>query len=318
MTARPDIDQDVMEQAVAWHTVLEQDEADWDGYMLWLEADPRHRDAFDAVSLVMATVDDHRAGIAGLLAAQHPTDCPRKGFGRVLAYAGGGMAAAIALMIAIPLLRAPAPMQIYNAENVGDRAVDLNNGVRVTLSPSSSIVVRGKEAGRIELSRGEAFFDVRHDPGRTLTVTAGGYSISDIGTRFAVNLAAETFRVGVSQGSISVAPPKSDQPVRVSAGYQLVGGGNTLKMSPVAPAEVGSWREGRLSYSDTPLELVLADITRYSNKRVEVDPSLENTHFSGILVIGDGSKLVEDLATLIGARIREEGDRIRLSAAASR
>lgn len=320
MTARPDIDQDVIDQAVTWHSALEQDDADWDGYILWLETDPRHREAFDTVSLVLAAVDDHSAGISDLLAAQTPAGSkpPRRRFGRVLAYAGGGLAAAIALMVAIPVIRAPAPMRTYTAQGTDSRSINLANGVRVTLSPASRIVVRGKDAGQIELSRGEAFFDVRHDPSRSLIVTAGNYSISDIGTRFSVNLADRAFRVGVSEGRISVASPESGQTIQVPSGYQLMGGDGSLKLSPVAPAEVGSWRTGRLSYSGAPLTLVLADIARYSKERVEIDPSLENTHFSGILVIGDGSKLVGDLATVIGAQLHVEGDRARLSAAASR
>lgn len=314
MTARPDIDQDVMASALAWHASLEQDDADWDGYILWLEADPLHREAFDAVSLVAAAVDDHRVEIGNLLAAQ----APREPFARIFAYTGGGMAAGIALMVALPIFRVSEPVRTYSAQAARSRSVELADGVRVTLSPASAIVVRGRDAKRIELSRGEAFFDVRHDPERSLTVTAGAYTISDIGTRFSVNLAGPAFRVGVAEGRISVASPNSGQPIQVAAGYQLVGSDGGLELSPVAPAEIGSWRSGRLAYSDAPLNLVLADIARYSHQRVEVDPSLENTHFSGILVIGDGSKLAKDLATVIGARLRAEGDGVRLSAAASR
>lgn len=318
MTARPDIDQYVMDQAVAWHTALERDDADWDAYILWLETDPRHREAFDAVSLVASIADDHRVEIANLLAAQTPAQRAPRRFGRVLAYAGGGIAAAFALMVAVPVIWAPAPVRTYSADGADSRSIDLANGVHVTLSPASSIIVRGKDAGRIDLARGEAFFDVRHDPARSLTVSAGDYSITDIGTRFAVNHAGPSFRVGVSEGMISVVSPRSQQAVQVSAGHQLIGNDEGLKLSSVEAGQVGSWRAGRLSYSDAPLSLVMADIARYSGKRVVIDPSLENTHFSGILVIGDGSKLLEDLATVIGAPLRVEGNGVRLGAAAPR
>ncbi|HEX7877632.1 MAG TPA: FecR domain-containing protein [Sphingobium sp.] len=318
MTARPDIDQDVMASALAWHASLERDDADWDGYIRWLEADPLHREAMDAVSLVAAAVDDHRVEIGNLLPTQTPREQPRKPFARIFAYTGGGTAAGIALMVALPIFRVSEPVRTYSAQAARSRSVELADGVRVTLSPASAIVVRGRDAKRIELSRGEAFFDVRHDPERSLTVTAGAYTISDIGTRFSVNLAGPAFRVGVAEGRISVASPNSGQPIQVAAGYQLMGSDSGLELSPVAPAEIGSWRSGRLAYSDAPLNLVLADIARYSHQRVEVDPSLENTHFSGILVIGDGSKLAEDLATVIGARLRAEGDGVRIGAATSR
>ena len=316
MTARSDIDERVLDEALAWQVALEQDDADWDGYMAWLEADPCHRAAFDSVALVAAAVDDHRGEMENLLAAQTPEKRPRRGFARALVYAGGGMAAAIALMIGVPQLWAPPSMQSYSADARTSRSVMLANGVRVTLSPASSIVVHGKDAAQIELARGEAFFDVRHDPSRSLTVAAGDYSISDIGTRFSVNLAGTAFRVGVAEGSIAVASPSSQQAVEVSAGHQLVAGGNGLTLSPVSVEEVGSWRAGRLSYSDAPLSLVLADISRYAGKPVMMDPSLEKTHFSGTLVIGDGSRLLRDLAAVMEVEVRMEGNGARIGAAA--
>jgi len=63
MTARSNSEKAMLDQAVAWAAALESDDVDWDGYMAWLEADPRHRAAFDSIALVSAAVDDHRAEI---------------------------------------------------------------------------------------------------------------------------------------------------------------------------------------------------------------------------------------------------------------
>ncbi|MDI1294894.1 MAG: FecR domain-containing protein [bacterium] len=313
MTARPNRDDAVLDEALAWQAALESDDADWDGYMSWLEADPRHRAAFDSVALVAAAVDTHRDDIVGLLEAQTPTELPRRRFSRALAYAGGGMAAALALMVAVPVLWAPQSVETYSADGGKSRSVALANGIHVTLSPASRMIVRGKDAGQIELASGEAYFDVRHDPARTLTVSAGGYNISDIGTRFAVNVAGKAFRVGVADGTVSVVSPGADGGVPLAAGHQLVAGESGLIVSPVAGSDVGSWRSG-----DAPLPLVAADIARYSGKTVRIDPSLEKAHFSGTLVIGDGSKLLSDLAAVMDVDIQPEKDGVRISAAGLR
>lgn len=317
MTARSTMDDAILDQALAWQVALEQDDADWDGYMTWLEADSRHGEAFDSLALVSAVVADHRGEIEHLLNAQKPAVTPRKRFARSLAYAGGGIAAAIALMVAVPFLRPSQSEQIYAADG-NSRSVALANGVNVTLSPATRIIVHGKDAGRIEVASGEAFFDVRHDPTRSLTVSAGDYSITDIGTRFSVNITHDAFRIGVSDGTVSIASPGAAQDVQLSAGHQLVASEGRLTVSPVAAVDVGSWRTGRLSYSDTPLSLVVADIARYSGKSVRIDPPLEKTHFSGTLVIGDGSKLLPDLATVMGARISNDGNSARIGVASSR
>ncbi len=315
MTAKSDIDESILDQALAWQAALEQEDADWDGYMTWLEADPLHRDAFDSIALVTAAIDDHRPEIEYLLAAQAPAQAPRKRFSRVLAYAGSGLAAAITLMVAVPMLWMQQGAETYSAKAGASRTVALANGISVTLSPASSIVVHDKDARQIDLASGEAYFDVRHDPSRSLTVSAGGYKISDIGTRFSVTVGGKAFRVGVSDGTITVASPDAGQAVRVEAGHQLIASGDGLTLSPVLAGDVGSWRSGRLSYSSAPLSLVAADISRYARKTVKIDPSLEASHFSGTLVIGDGTKLLPDLAAVMGVRIVAEGNSARIAPA---
>jgi transmembrane sensor len=292
---------------------LESDDADWDGYMAWLEADPRHREAFDSIALVSAAVDENRDEISDLMEAQRPQRTARRVW-PALWLVGCGIAAAFALFVIVPALRSPDQTVTYASKTGESRTVALANGTSVTLSPASRIVVHGEDASRIDLASGEAYFDVRHDPSRTLTVQAGNYKITDIGTRFSVNISDKNFRVGVSEGTISVTSIDSGHEVQVSAGHQLTSWSKSLTLAPFAPAQVASWRSGRLSYDDAPLALVAADISRYSGKQILVDPSLQSEHFSGTLIIGDGSRLVSDLATIMAVDAREEGGRIRIGA----
>ena len=306
----------VFSEALAWQAALTRDDADWDGYIDWLEADPRHREAYDTIDLVDAAVDTHRVAVRDVLDA--PASIPPNRFRlpRLAWVIGGGIAAALAFLMLLPMPWATQSVRSYAAQAQA-RTVRLANGTTVTLSPASRILVRDEQAARIELARGEAYFDVRHDPSRTLTISAGPYSVTDIGTRFSVNRAEDAFRVAVSEGVVSIASARMET-VRVAAGQQFVSSGDTPRLSAVAAGDVGSWRAGRLSYSNAPLSLVAADISRYANAPVIIDPSLENAHFSGSLVIGDGSRLVDDLATIIGARVDRAEGGVRLGAAAGR
>lgn len=315
MTARTDMDEQMLDEAIAWQAALEQDDTDWDAYLAWLEADPRHREAFDSIALVDAAITDNREQIKSVLAPDLtvPAD-PRPNRWRPRLLWGSAIAASLAILVAGPILRSNADPVVYENGGTTNRSLALANGTSVILAPSSRIVVTGNDAGAIELARGEAYFDVRHDPGRTLTVSAGTYRISDIGTRFSVNLANGTFRVGVAEGVVSVYAPSVAKPVRLDAGHQLVGGNGALTLALVDVAQIGSWRSGRLSYTDAPLALVAADISRYSGKAIIVDPSMEKKHFSGSLVIGDGSKLVGDLAGVMGIEAQSTGNSVRLGA----
>ncbi|WP_070155195.1 FecR family protein [Sphingobium phenoxybenzoativorans] len=316
MKARPEITEQMLDEALAWHMMLEADDADWDGYTAWLEADPLHRDAFDAVALVDAAVMDNRTAIRDLVAIRQPESSSASPSRRWML--GGAVAAAIALVFAVPMLRKDGAVSTYRTAPGESRDLALANGTNVTLSPASTIIVTGKDAAKIELASGEAYFDVRHDPSRTLTVAVNGYQVTDIGTRFVVNAAGGRFHVGVSEGIVSVTSPDGGRAVQINAGQQMFSGGGGATISSVPAADIGSWRSGRLSYSDAPLPIVAADIARYSGKAVTVDPSLEKKHFSGILVIGDGTRLVDDLATVMDIRVSPQKDGYRLGAAASR
>jgi transmembrane sensor len=308
----------VIDEALAWQAELARDDADWEGYMAWLEADPRHRKAFDSVALTAAMVDEHKDGVRALLeAAPVSVSIPVPRRSRRWAI-GGGLVAALAVAVGVPMMQAPETVTSYAASAGRSRTVALANGADIILSPASRIVVHGSKAARIELASGEAYFAVRHDPSRTLTVEAGPYRITDIGTRFSVNLSGGAFRVGVSEGTVAVSSDEADGKVRLQAGQQLISGtGGALALVPVAAADIGSWREGRLSYSDAPLALVAADISRYSGHRIIVDSSLENRHFSGTLVIGDGSRLLPDLAAVMDLAVHpQDGGTLRLGGAA--
>ncbi|MEC3948693.1 FecR family protein [Sphingobium sp. HWE2-09] len=308
MTARSDMDEAMLEQALAWQTALESDDADWDGYMAWLEADPRHREAFDTVALLSAMVEDHRVEIADVLEAKTPMDAasPEQSSRRFL-YLGGGLAAAVALIVAVPMIQTAQSVERYSADGGKSRTIALGDGISVTLSPASQIVIRGKNARQIELAKGEAYFDIRHDPARQLSVAAGDYRIVDIGTRFTVNRLGTALRVGVADGRVTVASATMDQPVPVAAGQQLTGDATSVTLSPAPSTDVGSWRAGRLSYTDTPIAMVVGDIVRYTGRPVSIDPSLEKRHFSGTLVIGDGSNLLADLASVLAIEVQRKG-----------
>ena len=72
-------------------------------------------------------------------------------------------------------------------------------------------------------------YRVRHDPDRMLTVEAGRYRISDIGTRFVVNVSGGGFRTGVSQGTISVVAQAALRSLAERLAEALPQGGDVLR-----------------------------------------------------------------------------------------
>jgi transmembrane sensor len=228
-------------------------------------------------------------------------------------FIGTGIAAALALVIGLPLIQSQEAQSVAYATNPGaTRGMALDDGSRLTLSADTAVSVDHRQH-RVTVARGAVYFDVRHDPARQLVVEADGYRIADIGTRFSVDLAGDRVSIAVAQGSITVTPPVGDS-LRLDAGDAVSGGREgALVRANVAPDAVASWRRGRLTYENASLTKVASDISRYTGERIAVAATAGDRRFSGVLVIGDSSHLVSDFAAVAALAIHRGPDRVVLS-----
>lgn len=304
-------DDQIMAEAARWHIASDGDAMDWDAFTLWLEADPRNAAAYDEVALADGLLQDHRsileplpsAGEASLLVpANDGAEIVRPAFRKHWRWAGMAIAASLVAVLAIPQFLSPAS-QVYETA-AGSREIALQDGSTILLAPRSRITIEGRAQDRMALSGG-ALFDIRHDPDRQLSITAGDLQISDIGTRFDVQAQDSLVRVAVVEGKVEVSSERLGAPVRLSAGNGLSfdGQGGEARVAAVRSQDVGSWRDGRLSYEDAPLALVAADLHRYAGVTVEVPAALRDRRFSGTLAVGDGNAALRDLAQVMGLRL---------------
>lgn len=300
----------IIERAVAWHRMQDDPDCDWNAFTQWLEADPAHRAAFDEIALLDRRVDERREALAHILPPE-PVVAARP---RRRGLWAGGIAAGLALAVAVPqLFFTAAPGADYRTEPGKPRDIALADGSRIALAGGSHLHVAGAQQDRLTLE-GRAYFDIPHRPGRTMTIEAGGQSISDIGTRFDVLATGDMLRVGVAEGVLSVKPASGSTAIHLSAGRQLVVQGNRGETGPTDPGGIGGWRQGRLVYEGVPLALVVADLQHYGHKRLKVAPDIARRPFSGVLVVGDGSGLVGQLVQFMDLETLSQGDAILLRA----
>ncbi|MFC0684596.1 FecR family protein [Novosphingobium clariflavum] len=320
----------ILSQAARWHLASEDDamaEAmDWDGFTRWLEADPRHRRALDEIALADRLVAEHRASLwsspeaafetpfeapseavpAAPQDVSRPAEQRRRAGGRGWRWGGLAIAASLVAVLAVPRFMGQFgadPAEVY-ATDAASRQVTLADGSTVLLAPRSRLTVAGRGQEHIALSGG-ALFDIRHDPGRRLEITAGDLAISDIGTRFDVQAGDDAVRVAVVEGKVDVRAEAMDGPLQLSAGSGLAydRGARTAVVGPVHSGDVGSWKDGRLTYDNAPLALVAGDLHRYAGVMVDVPPALRERRFSGTLIVDSGDAALRDLVQLMGLRL---------------
>lgn len=312
-------DDRIASEAAAWHVASASDDMDWDSFTAWLEADPRHRAAYDEVAMADALVEQHRDTLFDALPPLAANDAGtpedravrRRGW---MTWGPLALAASLALAVALPFATRSSDA-VYTTTANG-QTITLPDGSTVALAPRSQLTLEDGEMEQIALNGG-ALFDIRHDPNRPMQISAGGLTISDIGTRFDVQAADGDVRVAVADGEVHVSSPTFAAPVRLPAGQALRWdrAAGHVSVTPIVSADVGSWQSGRLTYSNAPLALVAQDLSRYAGVTISVAPSDRDKPFSGTLSLDHGDAAVQDLSQLMGLELSRSGDGYRIGGA---
>lgn len=206
---------------------------------------------------------------------------------------------------------------------VGDlQQVPLADGSSAILSSDSRILVTLSHRERhVDLQRGEAFFAVTKDPGRPFVVSAHGRQVTAVGTRFAVRLDQADLRVVVTQGVVRLEPGKDDsrsrQPtILLPAGSVALASdaGVVVHADSVQQAATYlDWRNGFVSFHDTPLASAVAEFNRYNAHKILIgDAETAKLRIGGNFRWSNTDAFVRLLEQGFPIRTEQRGDSIVL------
>ena len=300
----------ILAEAAEWQAKLASDDIDWEAFSSWLEADEKRRDAYERIAMLDREIDDAAGDIRSKLpsndelvapaGASYPS--PRRWGRFAVALVVSAAVTAIALTMRPP---SSVSYEIVTGRRHG-RVVTLEDGSRVVIDKNSRLSFQSGEDGAVTIAYGTANFAIRHNPARNFAVLSGPFKITDIGTHFDVSRHGDHLTISVSDGAVAVLRDEGDRKL-VEAGRRVDfdTGGHSAVLSDINANSVGAWENGRLLYDGSPLTLVAADIARYSNEKIIVSPDAEHIRFSGVLVIGDGSRLVSQLQQFLPIEARD-------------
>jgi transmembrane sensor len=199
----------------------------------------------------------------------------------------------------------------------GQRLEVLADGTRMRLNTDTRVrVAFGGGARRVVLERGQAFFEVAHDAARPFVVEADGARVRALGTRFDVRRDDGEVRVTLLQGRVEVTGEAGGAAV-LTPGEAVVAGrsGVSQPRAVDAPAAT-SWRSGRITLSGVPLAEAVAEVNRYSERKVVLDApaAVAGKRISGQFVAGDIDSFVAGARSLYGLKVVSQSPReIRLA-----
>lgn len=299
MSANRSIDDDLLKTAGAWHMRLADSQTDRKALDVWLNADPRHSEAFDQVGRAWAMFDDPRETAWGQTERSAVLDrahARRRSRTRRMLATLTAVAASIVLALFVwPMLSAA---DVYRTEPGERRSLALADGSRLTLD-GASVVRVDYESDRRELwlEQGQARFEVAHDAARPFRVHARDQIVTATGTAFDVELLEPRIVVTLIQGRVVVTDAPSDAvpPVRtgkpmptsftMKAGERLILGAATAppQLAPVDMAAATAWQDGRLIFKDEPLQQAVERLNRHTRRKIVLaDPAARALRISGV------------------------------------
>jgi len=293
----------IQQTAADWFAKLQDDAAleDWTAFQAWLEADPAHAAAYEAVEAVWLDLEDLPANDieaeeAPLPANVTPLRRPAAASRRALLIGlGVAAAAAIVALVVTPQLTQPT-FTDYSTQRGETREVALADGSRLTLDGATTLRVRlGAKQRDVTLVDGEASFDVAHLENRPFVVAVGAREVRVLGTEFNILSHAGQLAVSVRRGLVAVSGGQEGT-VKLARGQRLAQSPNAAaKVTEVAPDTAFAWKSGKLIYDRTPLTQVVADLNRYVPTPIRVDPGAASVTVSGVLLVDEEAAMIRRL-----------------------
>jgi len=301
--------------------------AEADAFEAWLEQSPENEKTYAALDLAWSAVgeaQDHPDVSARNVALVKAVDRDRRT--RRAALAMMAVAVVGGAGFGWQTFTATKPLATQSFETaVGQRAmVTLPDGSKITLNTDTVVHTRADHDRRlVYLDKGQAFFRVAKDRRHPFVVTAGGRTVTALGTAFDVRLENGALKVVLVEGKVRVASVRT-QPIDVTrrtnsapaqatdmtAGSELIAPDDAQwRLARTDVNRETSWLHGQITFDDAPLGDIVAELNRYSTRKLVItDDALANVRLGGIYTPGDVEGFSRALRAYGVAEVAESKD----------
>lgn len=300
-TFSPQFERDC-DTALGWIARFRADDAseeDHRAFALWLAADTGHREAMDLMLELWDDLGSVRHLPFDEPLPEAPTADRRQ---RWLAAAALAASLTIAAFI-VPMTTDPATAEYFQTA-VGERqTLTLEDQSRVTLNTATRIQVNfSGSTRRINLLRGEAFFEVQPDPDRPFQVNTGSADVTAIGTAFNIHVRDEMAAITVTEGVVRVSERgqpagRPGQTAILRADEQLQasrsGLGQSYRVDSTADV---AWQRGELIATELPLVQLVGELARYHDSTILIgDRDVASLSVSGVFDLDHPESVLQAL-----------------------
>jgi len=222
----------------------------------------------------------------------------------------------------------PVYTQSFASQRGEQLDIQLPDGSRLRLDTATRIAVTlYRQRREVKLAEGQVVFQVQGDAARPFDVLAGPMQVTVVGTRFSVRhtagiLGDDGVRVAVEEGRVrvrralpadkraSAVAPADGHTIELLAGQQVTAdlAGELAPVAAVSAAGIAPWRDGRITFDNTPLAQALAEFERYGQTGLTVrDPAVAGLRLTGTFDPQRLGNFLLALPKVLPVRLRADG-----------
>ena len=315
LTAADDIETRAAEWIVARRVRDDWDDARAAELDTWLAQSPAHTVAYLRL--------DNAWGRTARLAALRP---PAHGFRFSLPRLWPVLAKAAAALSAIAVIgyfvAAPqSPRERTYATALGGHDVlKLSDGSQVELDTDTVLRISLDDKRKVWLDKGQAYFQIAHDPHHPFTVTAANRKVTVLGTKFLMRQEPQRLEVSVMEGRVRLESAEGSGQQRsalLTLGDDAVATKTAMvvtRKTPRARTEEMAWRRGLLIFDQRALGDAAAELNRYNTRKLVIaDKQTAALIIGGTFRTNDVEAFTRVVREILGVRVEARGDDIVIS-----
>lgn len=310
--------QDVDARAAAWiqqRHFWEWNEKDQAELNAWLAESLAYRAAYLRLESVWQRAE-RLAALRPVESREHSI-AARSRLWRILPKVAGGLAVLALLGAGVFQFFGTPRLKTYQTTVGGHETLAFQDGSQIELNTDTVLrAAMNSDQRMVWLDRGEAYFQIVHDPKHPLVVMAAGHRVTDIGTKFVVRRDSDRVEVELVEGSAGFDMPHGGS-TTLKSGDVLVATANAVslkKKSTQALSDELGWQKGVLVFHHATLADAAAQFNRYNDRKLVVaDAASARLTIVGTFRTNDLAGFIDVSQAVFGLRIEKRGNETVIS-----
>jgi transmembrane sensor len=210
---------------------------------------------------------------------------------------------------------------LYSQEVYGKKVIQdiiMPDSSKIVLDVNTNIKVCYTDKKRkILLKEGKAFFEVTSNKNRPFYVKSDSILIQVLGTKFEVLKEKQKVKVSVKEGIVAIRHGEDEDSkliARIEKGdvLEISYLGKIESLKNISIEKLSSWKDRKFIFNQTPLDKVIKDFLKYSDKAVDIKLDSKNYPVTGEFNVYELEKFLQFLPLIYPIEIEKKNDSIKI------